>query len=70
MNWFNKLERKFGKYAIPNLPLIIVIIYAFGFLMNLVKPDWINFVTLNPEAIVHGQVWRLVSWIFVPIIIV
>ena len=66
MNWFNKLERKFGKYAIPNLPLIIVIIYAFGFLMNLVKPDWINFVKLNPEAIVHGQVWRLISWIFVP----
>ena len=66
MNWFNKMERKFGKFAIPNLPLIIVIIYGFGFLMNLVKPDWINFVTLNPEAIIHGQVWRLFSWIFVP----
>jgi len=66
MNWFNKMERKFGKYAIPNLPLIIVIIYGFGFLMNLVKPEWIYFITLNPEAIIHGQVWRLVSWIFVP----
>ena len=60
------MERKFGKYAIPNLPLIIVIIYGFGFLMNLVKPEWIYFITLNPEAIIHGQVWRLVSWIFVP----
>lgn len=66
MTWFNKMERKFGKYAIPNLPLIIVIIYAFGFLMNSFKPDWVYFITLNPEAILKGQVWRLVSWIFVP----
>jgi len=66
MNWFSKMERKFGKYAIPNLPLIIVIIYGFGFIMNLVKPEWIYFVTLNPEAIIHGQVWRIISWIFVP----
>ena len=60
------MERKFGKFAIPNLPLIIVIIYGFGFLMQSFKPDWIYFITLNPHAILHGQVWRLVSWIFVP----
>lgn len=66
MNWLNKMERKFGKYAIPNLPLVIAIIYTFGFLMNAFKPDWLYFVTLNPHAIVQGQVWRIVSWIFVP----
>ncbi|MCR5848369.1 MAG: hypothetical protein K6G75_09675 [Lachnospiraceae bacterium] len=66
MTWFNKLERKFGKFAIPNLPLIIVIIYGFGFLMNAVKPEWVYFITLNPHAILQGQVWRLISWIFVP----
>ena len=66
MNWLNKMERKFGKYAIPNLPLVIVIIYAFGFLMSSFKPDWVHFVTLNPYAIIHGQVWRLISWVFVP----
>ena len=66
MNWFNKMERKYGKYAISNLPLYIVICYGFGFLMNSFKPEWIYFVTLNPYAILHGQVWRLVSWILVP----
>ena len=66
MNWFNKMERKFGKYAIPNLPLIIAIIYTFGFLMDAFKPEWVYFVTLNPYAIMHGQVWRLISWVFVP----
>ena len=66
MNWFNKMERKYGKYAIKNLPLYIAIIYAFGFLFQSFKPEWACFVTLNPYAILHGQVWRLVSWILVP----
>ncbi len=66
MNWFNKMERKYGKYAIKNLPLYIAIIYAFGFLFQSFKPEWACFVTLNPYAIIHGQVWRLVSWILVP----
>lgn len=66
MNWFNKMERKFGKYAIKNLSLYIVICYAFGFLMNSFKPDWVYLVTLNPHAILHGQVWRLITWVLVP----
>lgn len=61
-----KLEQKFGKYAIPNLPLFLIICYAFGFLMSLIRPQWIDVVTLNPYAILHGQVWRLVSWVLVP----
>ena len=61
-----KMERKFGKYAIRNLPLYLVICYGFGYLMNIFKPEWIYVVNLNPYAILHGQVWRLVTWILVP----
>ncbi|MBR3040802.1 MAG: hypothetical protein IKI20_09185 [Lachnospiraceae bacterium] len=61
-----KMERKFGKYAIRNLPLYLIICYAFGYIMNYVKPEWIYVVNLNPHAILHGQVWRLISWILVP----
>ena len=30
MNFMNKMERKFGRYAIPNLMYYIVILYAVG----------------------------------------
>lgn len=66
MEWFRKLERRYGRYAIPNLPLLIMICYGFGYLMNTVKPEWVYLVTLNPRAILHGQVWRLFTWILVP----
>ena len=65
-NFLSKMERKFGKYAIRNLPLYLLICYAFGYLMNLFKPEWIYIVNLNPYAILHGQVWRLFTWILVP----
>lgn len=63
MNWF---EKKFGKYAIDNLPLMMIICYGFGYVLQYVNASFLNYLTLNPYAIVHGQVWRLVTWVLVP----
>ena len=35
MRWFDKLERKFGKYAIPNLMYYIIILYIVGFVLEI-----------------------------------
>ncbi len=66
MNWLYKLERKIGKYAIRNLPLVLIVCYAFGYLLELINPNFLSFLTLNPYLILHGQVWRLVTWVLVP----
>ena len=69
MNEFmNKMERKFGRYAIPNLTMYIIGLYVLGYVLQL-APASVNilgFLTLNPYAILHGQVWRLVSWLLIP----
>ena len=61
-----KLERKLGRYAIRNLSLALIISYFFGYLMYFINADFLNYLTLNPYAIVHGQVWRLITWVIVP----
>lgn len=66
MNWMDKLERKFGRWAIPNISLYLIICYAFGYLIELVNPSFCHYLTLNPYYILHGQIWRLVTWILVP----
>lgn len=66
MKFLNKLERKFGKYAISNLPAIIVALYAAGYLIYFFMPEMLYYLTLNPGLILKGQVWRLISWILVP----
>lgn len=69
MNKFiNNLEKKFGKYAIPNLTLYLVVLYAIGYVLELApaQVNIISFLTLNPEMILRGQIWRLVTWLIIP----
>lgn len=67
MKWMNKLERKFGKYAIPNLMFYIIILYALGFVLNMVAPSfYYEQLSLNMHAIMQGEVWRLVTFIVQP----
>ena len=66
MNFIYKLERKFGRFAIKNLSLILVICYGIGFVLTYIKPEVLTYLTLDPYAIAHGQVWRLVSWLIIP----
>lgn len=62
----SSFERKFGKYAIKNISFVLVICYAIGYLIEMLFPSFIWYLTLNPYAIVHGQIWRLFSWILIP----
>ena len=63
MSWF---EKKFGKYAIPNISLMLILCYAVGYVLQLISPVFLNFLTLDPYAILHGQIWRIFTWILVP----
>lgn len=62
----SKFEKKFGKYAIRNISLVLIACYAVGYVLNLISPEIIGYLTLNPLAILKGQIWRLVTWILVP----
>lgn len=62
----SKFEKKFGKYAIPNLTNILIACYALGYLLWYLFPQAITYLSLDPYAILHGQVWRLVTWIIMP----
>ena len=66
MNFIYKLERKFGRFAIKNLSLVLIICYGIGYAISFIRPELLTYFTLDPYAIVHGQVWRLVSWIIIP----
>ena len=66
MKFFNKLERKYGRYAISNLTRYIIICYVIGYLLALAAPWLLTILTLDPGKILHGQVWRLVTWVLIP----
>ena len=67
MNWLNKLERKFGRYAIPNLMMYITIMYAVGFLILMINPTFFyQYLILDASAILRGQIWRIFTFIMEP----
>lgn len=67
MSWMNKLERRFGRYAIPNLSRYFVAAIVLGFVISLAAPRLLLFLEFDAAAILHGQVWRLLTWVLVPV---
>ena len=62
----SKFEKRFGKYAIPNLTLILIACYIAGYVIDLFSPGLVQYLTLEPYRILHGQVWRVVTWLLIP----
>ena len=67
MNWFDKLERRFGRWSIPNLTSILVggqiVVYAVALFVN---RNIASSLSLYAPAVLSGEIWRLVTFLFVP----
>lgn len=66
-NWLNRLERKYGRYGIPNLTNILVagqiLVLAIELFVDRTITGWLG---LNRFLLLQGQVWRVISFIFIP----
>lgn len=67
MNFINKLERKFGRYAIHNLMFYMIIIYALGYVLYRINPSFcLYYLALDVQMVLKGQIWRLFTFILFP----
>lgn len=66
MKLITKLEQKFGRYGIHNLTIYIIICYAVGYVLQLLQPNMLAYLALDPGRILSGQVWRIFTWILIP----
>lgn len=64
--FLDKMERKYGRYALSHLTMYIIVTYIAGYIIQLAAPIMRQYLTLEPYYILHGQIWRLVSWILIP----
>jgi membrane associated rhomboid family serine protease len=66
MRWIDRLERRFGDWAIPQFPLFIVLANAAVYILSYLKPMFATRLYLDPAAIAQGEYWRLFTFLFVP----
>ena len=65
MKFFDKMEKKIGRFAIPHLPLILTGCFVAAYIFYFFFPNFYSYLLLNPYAITEQhQYWRLISWIF------
>jgi membrane associated rhomboid family serine protease len=66
MSFLDRLEKRFGFIAIPGLIRAIVTLNVLVFLLVLLNKGFDSYLALNIERVRAGEVWRLVTYIFVP----
>jgi len=62
----SNFERKYGKYAIKNLSVYLIVAYIIGYMLQIISPEISEFLAFNPYWIFRGQVWRIFTWILMP----
>jgi hypothetical protein len=67
MSLLDRLQRRFGWLAIPNLTLVLIAGQAALYIAGRL-PQGISLerVALNPAKVVEGEVWRIVTFLFTP----
>jgi hypothetical protein len=66
MNWTDKLERRIGFIAIPGLLRCVAALTALVFILYKIDPRYLTLIDLDLDQVRQGQVWRLVTYIFIP----
>ncbi len=66
MQLINTLERRFGKIGIPNLTYYLIAGQVVTYLLAYASPSYRDLLTLQGNMVLQGQLWRLVTFLFVP----
>ena len=64
-SWIDRLERKIGKYAIPDLMKYLSIMYIIGLILCMTG-IYDVVLSLDFNKIFHGQIWRLITFVVYP----
>jgi hypothetical protein len=66
MSLLDKLDRKIGRFAPTHVTLYLIIGQVFVFLSSLLGLLDIRQFVLVPQLVLHGEPWRLVTFLFFP----
>jgi hypothetical protein len=64
--WVDRLERRLSFLEVPNLAAFMAGMNALCAVFTLVKPEFPAQLILDPFLLVHGQIWRALTFVLVP----
>lgn len=64
--WADRLERRLGGWEIEHLSSFLTAMNAAVFVMSLLRPEFPARLVLDPGAMLRGELWRALTFLFVP----
>jgi hypothetical protein len=65
--WLVFLSRRMPWLAIPNIAAGFAVVQILGFFLVFSQPMWFERLVLIPDAVWQGEIWRLVSFVAIPL---
>ena len=68
MTLLDKMERsRFGRFGIPNLMKYVIAVNLLGAVLGVMNLDfYYQYLRLDVDEVLHGQVWRIVTFVLTP----
>jgi hypothetical protein len=71
MSWIDRLEAKYGRYAVPNLTVFLIVGQVLAYLANSApgaagRGPLLGSILFEPDKVLAGEWWRLVTFLFTP----
>ncbi|MFZ4766472.1 MAG: hypothetical protein ACOYMN_16090 [Roseimicrobium sp.] len=66
MSLLNSLENRFGRFAVPGLVTLLAWFQVAVWVLMQIQPAFIEALVLDRDLVLQGQLWRLVTWVFIP----
>ena len=58
MRLLDKLQRRFGRFAVPHVTEGLIACQAITYFLSQGKPTFLSDIALVPSRVLHGEVWR------------
>lgn len=66
MTLLDRLDRRFGKYAVPNITLPIIFLQSLAWLLIQAQPKVLERMMFSRADVLAGEWWRLFTFILIP----
>lgn len=67
MNFLKRMERRLNRYAVSGMINYVCALQVVGMVLYLIAPGFlVNYLTLNPAAVMSGQIWRIFTFLIFP----
>lgn len=64
--WTDRLETTLGDWAIPHIVRGLVLLNILAYFMEAFSPGFAQSLLLNPARVFDGEIWRILTFLFVP----